>query len=230
MPKKDNKILTKSQFETLEVIKRLIDQNGVSPTYNEIANKLVIHIQTVVDRVEALRRKGFIRKVPHKKRNIEVVDHSASPNSKIIQVPVVASVGADNLSIFARQEFEKFLQVEDKVLKGHRDVFAVRAIGNSMKDAGIPDGGYVFAEPAEQVEIKNGDLVTAVVEDKTVVKRVSFTTSGVILSPENHSEKYEPLMISNDKEDFKIVGRVIDKLIPINEPQDIEIIPIKEFE
>lgn len=228
MPKKDRNILTKSQIDTLGAIKRHISQYGVSPTTKEIANELLIHMQTVVDRIEALRKKGFIRKLPHKWRNIEVVEHSVSQDGRMIQVPVVASVGADNMAVFASQNFEKFLQVEDKVLRGHRDVFAVRALGNSMRDAGIPDGGYVFAEYVEQTDIRSGNLVVAVVEDKAVVKRIRFTENTMILMPENNSEKYEPIVIQNGREDFRIVGRVINKIIPIDGQEDVEVVPLKE--
>ena len=208
MPKKT--VLTKIQSETLGAIKGYIDKNGFSPTLKEIADDLGVNMRAVIDRIEGLRKKGVIRKVPHKKRNLEIIDNY--PLNGLIQVPLVGSVGADNMAIIAEQEFERFLQVEEKVTKGHKDVFAVKVEGNSMRDANIENGSFVIAEPIDNPEAHDGDLVIAIIEDKAVVKRLRINRNTLALMPENKSGLYDPIIIGGDRNDYKIVGRVIDTL------------------
>jgi repressor LexA len=225
MPRKDSNVLTKTQKETLDAIQRYISSHGESPTLSELAEILGKELPTIADRVRGLRKKGFITKEPHKWRNLKIVDRHPIGSESMVQIPMVASVGADNMAVFAQHEFDQFLQVQQKLLNGHHDVFAVRATGNSMRDADIFDGDYVIAEEASLDEVRSGDKVVAVVDDMAVVKRIEKSPRAIVLHPENKSGKYHPIIISGDSENFKVVGRVID-VLHFSEPEDIEFIPV----
>ncbi len=219
MPKKDKNILTKVQRQTLEAIRAYIGERGQSPTLAEMASVLKVELPTVSDRIRGLQKKGYLIKTPHKWRNLQINDKRALAGGRVVHVPLIASVGADNMSIFAQQEFEQFLHIDEGLLKGHRDVFAVRAIGSSMRDADIFDGDYVLAEDAALKDVKSGDLIIAVVGDMALVKRIEKGKDTVILHPENKSGRYHSHIITGDREDFEVVGRVIS-VLHSSEPED----------
>ncbi len=210
MPRKDKNILTKVQRVTLDALRHYIAEHKRSPTLAELAVLLKVKLPTVSDRIRALQKKGFVRKTPHAWRNLEVIDSKSL--GRTVHVPLIASVGADNMTVFAQHEFEQFLRVDEKLLNGHRDVFSVRAIGNSMRDADIFDGDYVLAEHASLEDVHTGDKVIAILGEMAVVKRIQIGKGSVVLHPENTSGRYHPHVITGDRDDFRVVGRVIDVL------------------
>ncbi len=222
MPRKDKKVLTKPQQQTMDALSRYFLLNRQSPTVAELSGILRLKSQSVIDRLTALEKKGFIRRIPQKWRNIEIVDRNVFLGSKIVQVPVTSSVGADNLSVFARQEFDQFLHITEGLLKGYRDVFAVRSIGNSMIDAGILNGDYVLAEEATLESVSSGEKVIVVVGDMAAVKRLEKGENFFVLHSENKSGQYNSIVIPAEREDFKVVGRVVN-VLHFSEPDDIEL-------
>jgi repressor LexA len=212
MPSKNRYKLTKIQKETLEFVQKYKLANKVSPTLMEMAKSLgVSSPQTIADRLMALRKKGVIKQSAHGWRNIELVENSNKSN-RLIQIPVVASVGADQASVFAEQEYGNFLQIEETLLLGHRDIVAMRVIGESMRDAGIFNGDYIFIEDNEHFVPQNGDVVVATVEGMTVVKEFYRGRNAIELRPKSRDPKYSPIIINTEQEDFKIIGRLINTL------------------
>lgn len=234
MQHKDTKKLTKIQLETLEALKAYILQYNKAPTLGELAERLGFKsVQTAADRLTGLQRKGLIRRSPHGRRGIEILERSSfDGSSRMVSIPLVAFVGADQATVFAQQEYDQFLRVEERLLDGHRDIVAMRVRGSSMREAGIFDGDYIFVEPGEGAPYKNGEFVVAIVEEQTVVKE--FYTNGRVieLRPRSKDPRYEPIIISSGREDFKIIGRVINVLHfsheSVGDDEGITIDPIKE--
>ncbi|MDE1945598.1 MAG: transcriptional repressor LexA [Patescibacteria group bacterium] len=219
MPRKDKNMLTGAQLETLKVLKSYFQDNDFSPTIADLSKKLNLKSQTVIDRLAGLRKKGFIRRANGKWRNIELVDKGV-PDATMIDIPVLGLVGADNMAVFATEEFNRFLHIDERLLEGNRDVFAVRAMGDSMRDAGIDDGDYVFVERAVSDDMLTGDTVVAIVDDKAVVKSVEKKGKSIVLRSQNNSKAYDPI-VPKELENFQIVGRVV-KVLPFSEPDDWE--------
>lgn len=225
MAPRDRNILTKTQQETLEALRRWIEQKGQSPTLAELAGVLGIKLATVADRIRGLQKKGFVTRNSRKWRGLEITGESSLQfGSRLVNIPLVASVGADNMDIFAEQEFGQFLQVQEKLLGGHRDIFAVLVRGNSMKDAGIFDGDYILAESADFTNVASGEKVIAILGDMIVLKRIEKGNGSVILYPENNSGLYKPIVIADDREDFKVIGRLID-VLRFSDPEDYRFVP-----
>lgn len=208
---KDPKKLTKIQSDTLKKLKEYIAKNGKSPTLSELAGDFGVKLQTISDRLTALKKKGFIRKLPHSWRNIEFADKPMGDNN-LVQIPVVGSVGADQMSIFAQEEYDQFLQVEEKLLDGYREVIAIKVIGNSMRDANIYNGDYVFVENNYNSIPSNGSVVVAIIDDKAVVKEYYSSNNLIELRPRSKNNNYLPIIIDPNIENFRIVGRVINIL------------------
>lgn len=214
--------LTKRQKEMLEFVRFYITDHEVSPTIEQIRSHM--HMQwpnSVFVMLRALEEKGYILRRKNAKRNIELrrADANGFPSSSIISIPIVASVGCDDLRTYANEQHDEFLEIDKTLLKKPEDTIAVRAVGNSMNDAGINSGDYVLIELTEDVH--DGDRVVAVIGDMVTVKKLEQRQGMIILRPESKDPSYKPIVLS---EDFKIAGKVID-VIPNPSATLTEVVP-----
>lgn len=216
------KPLTTKQQLVYGFIREYIERNKKSPTRDEIRSFIgVKSINSISQYLEALESSGYILRRKHDKRNIGLVEVINKNNAKIqfVQVPVVASVGCDDLSVFAEEQADEFLQVESSLIK-NSNMIAVRAVGNSMNDSGIESGDYILIE--KNAEIKSGDKVVAIIDGMATLKRLEKKEKFAILWPESKDEKYKPIVIDQN---FRLAGKVIS-VIPRHFYNDVQIIPI----
>lgn len=209
-----NESLTQVQEETLALIKRYIATYAKSPTITEIQKELSLRsIRSVTQRLESLEKKGFIQRDRFQHRSIKVVETVSNLYlpSDFIAVPVIASAGCDAMEVYAQDEFGEFIAVDKKLLGRATSIAAIKAVGDSMQDAGIQDGDYVIVEVTDRVE--NGDRVCAIIGNMAVIKRYSKEGNIVVLNPENKEAGYAPIVVSS--EDSKIFGKVLS-IIPNN--------------
>lgn len=204
--------LTHKQGRVLEVIKKYYQRKGTSPTVDELRKTLGLKsLRTVTQYLESLEQKGYIVRRKHARRNIELRNlEEGGQQAIMVTVPVVANVGCDDLSLFAQETYDEFLEVDKELVKSSEDIVAVRAVGDSMLDAGIGSGDYILVQFTENVQ--NGDRVAAIIGDMVTVKRLERIpgSSGqqgmTILHPESKDPKYKPIIL---RENFKITGKVL---------------------
>ena len=195
--------LTYKQKRVLENIRLYIGAKGQPPTLEELRKNLGLKsTRTVVQYLESLEQKGYLVRRRNAWRNIEL--RNVDGGWGTVSVPVVANVGCDDLSLFAEQQYDEFLEVDKKIVEESGDIVAVRAVGESMLDAGIRDGDYILVQFTDRVQ--NGDKVAAIVGDMVTVKRYEKKNGVVILYPESKDPKYKPIVLH---EDFKVAGKVL---------------------
>jgi repressor LexA len=198
--------LTYKQQELLGAIRSYFKSHEQSPTLKEMGDLVGgKSLRTVAQYLDILERKGYIFRRKHAKRNIELVEEKPQGiNSSFVSVPVAASVGCDDLSVFVNENHDEFLEVDQKLVEGKEPVVAVRAVGNSMNDADIENGDYVLVQVTDVAE--SGDRVVAIVGDMVTVKRLEKKDGFMILRPESKDPSYKPIILNDD---FKIAGKVI---------------------
>ncbi len=199
--------LTPRQVEVFNIIQRYISEHGESPTLNELKELIgATSVRSVTQYLEALEKKGLITRSRYQNRNIKLA-RTKSVRSETIMLPVVGNAGCDNLSVYADQQPDEFVTLDREFLRGHdpEQTIAVRAVGNSMVDAGIKDGDLVLTEITENVN--EGEKVVAIINEMAVIKKISFTDNAVILKPMSSDPHYRPIIM---REDFRVQGRVID--------------------
>jgi repressor LexA len=211
--------LTIKQQNVLDTLEAYMLKHKEPPTLDELRKTLKLKsLRTVTQYLEALEEKGYIYRRKHARRNIELrnVDADGMPN-QTVSVPVVANVGCDDLSLFAAEQYDEFLEVDKTIADNpysgssqmgspgeEGSIVAVRAVGDSMQDAGINPGDYVLIRFTD--EAQNGDRVAAIVGDMVTVKRYERKNGVTILYPESKNPKYRPIVL---REDFKIAGKVL---------------------
>ncbi len=216
--------LTAKQQKIHSYIRQYISENSNSPTIDEIRQFIgVAALNTVVGHLSALEQKGYILRRKHAKRNIELRDSDRDAATWSVTIPVMASVGCDDLSTFTSDQehmWDESIEVDRKLVEGKGEVVAVRAVGSSMNDADIHNGDYILIEVTDKAE--SGDRVAAIVGDMVTVKKLEKAKGLTILRPESKELKYKPIFLS---EDFKIAGKVICA-IPSKSMDITEVVPI----
>jgi repressor LexA len=206
--------LTPAQAETLSFIKRYVRENKYPPTVTEMQKSFKLRsLRSVMQRIEALERKGFIKRSRFQHRGIQVIERSDSlTGSRLVEVPVIASAGCDAMEVYAQDEFGEYILVDERLVGRNTNIAAVKAIGDSMQDSGIRHGDYVIVEVAADVE--NGDRVVAIIGNMAVIKQCKKVDDVVYLNPRNEAAGYSPIVVN--AEDSKIFGKVLS-VIPGSE-------------
>ncbi len=214
---KKSTIVTKKQSKVLDLIKQYLKTNSQSPTIEELRQLLgVSSSRTIGQHLDALEKKGFIARERGQRRNIKILDSNTVQDS-LIKIPVLGVTGCDSQNIFADKTYNEFISVDKDLFESGKEIFSVKAIGNSMVDAGIPNGSYVIFEKSEN-DIQNGDRVVAIIGDMAVIKRVQFTDRAVALYPDSSEERFEPILL---KDNYNILGKVIDVVKAVPQTEEI---------
>lgn len=166
--------LTKRQAQTLDYIRQSIEERGYPPTLREIGEYMGIRSTNGVnDHLRALERKGYLRREDMKSRALRVVDvndRQAPPRStddNIMDIRIVGRVAA-GLPLLAEENVVDTVRVDRMLVRGGREVFGLRVTGDSMIEAGILNGDYIFVR--KQATADRGDIVVALIGDEATVK------------------------------------------------------------
>jgi repressor LexA len=190
---------TKKQQAVLEFIKTHLIEKAFPPTVREIAAHFGFASPLSAQlHINALIKKGFLKKTPFKQRSLEIIGLKPAEDTKI---PLLGTVRAGT-PILAEENIEYYINI-DKNLFRAEDGFALRVIGDSMIDAGILEGDIALVAPGK--EVRNRDIVVALIENEATIKRFFLKGSTVTLVPENRN--MEPMKFS--PRDVTIIGKVI---------------------
>jgi repressor LexA len=199
--------LTERQQEVLEFIRQQVAQKGYPPSIREIGQEFGIKSTNGVRGIlQALERKGEIRRSPQLSRGIELVHPEAKAlvfDGPVSKVPIVGRVAAGS-PMLAEENVEGFVAVDRDLLKGE-NTFALRVKGDSMVGAGIFDGDLVFAR--QQPDINRGDIVVALIDDEATVKYYYPDNGKVRLEPANRF--YGPIVVDRNTPGFHLAGKVV---------------------
>jgi repressor LexA len=182
--------LTQRQQMVLDFIRQSIADRGYPPTLREIGARMGIRSTNGVnDHLRALERKGYLTREDMKSRALRPTAHANSNNERengngdnvtslrpgndrmededVIDVRVLGRVAA-GLPLFAEEHVIDTVRVDRGLLKGGREVFGLRVHGDSMIEAGILNGDYIFIR--KQLTANRGEIVVALIGDEATVK------------------------------------------------------------
>jgi repressor LexA len=200
--------LTKRQKEVLDFIADFVEENGYSPSYEELANGLKLaSLATVHKHIQALESRNYLRRLFNQSRSLEVSSKYVQERrrsrqaARPIEVPLAGRIAAG--SPVEAIEGQDTLQFADFAGKGN--TFALEVSGESMIEDHILSGDYVLVE--RTTEARDGEIVVALVDGReTTLKRMYHEPVGKIrLQPANASMR--PILVN--AEDVQIQGRVL---------------------
>src|SRR5262245_45286453 len=154
--------LTKRQEQTLSFIRRSIEERGYPPTLREIGEHMGIKSTNGVnDHLRALERKGYLRREDMKSRALKLVEdsrqrHSPPSGEDLIEIQVVGRVAA-GAPLLADENVIDTVRIDKMLVRGGKDVFGLKVTGDSMVEAGIFSGDYIFVR--KQATADRGDIV-----------------------------------------------------------------------
>jgi len=173
---------TPRQQEILDFIQQEQRTKGITPSTREIQERFGYASQTsVMDHLNALRKKGAI--LPGKRIARGIVLPSMLERSEMIEIPIYGSIAA-GMPSESEQEAQGCFSVDAETIKIPKgaSTFALRVRGDSMVDAGIFEGDLVILEFKTP---KHGDIVAALIDGETTLKRFLRQKGKALLKAEN---------------------------------------------
>ena len=187
--------LSPKQLSVLQLIRESRLERGCSPTMQELADKLGVSKVTVFEHVQALERKGIVKRERNKARSLSICDHSVLPDEEqSLSFPLLGRIAA-GLPI---QKFQQDDQLDIEDLFGSRigeqgGTFALQVEGESMRDEGILDGDYVIVMRASSAR-ENQRVIALLPNGETTLKSYHREPDGRIrLQPAN--PEFEPIIV-----------------------------------
>jgi len=203
------------QKQILDFIAQYIQRTGYSPTLQEIAVAIgVSSLATVHEHLQAMEKKGVIKRWEGSVRGIEITDKNTSDRAafnQTLELPVLGYIAAG-------QPIEPFTDpnavfgVPPSMVSPKKRCFVLQVKGDSMIEAGIFDRDYVVIEQCETAN--NGEVVVALLDNGfATLKRYFRESTRVRLEPANST--MSPIFVQKVRIQGKVVG-VIRKYQTVN--------------
>ncbi|MGC9418717.1 MAG: transcriptional repressor LexA [Rhodovulum sp.] len=224
-------MLTRKQLDLLEFIHKRTQRDGVPPSFDEMKEALDLRSKSGIHRlITALEERGFIRRLAHRARAIEIVKLPEALEARGFRPTViegdgppppaprgamdVETVGALELPVMGRiaagtpieaiSHVSHHVAVPGGMVSGRGKHYALEVKGDSMIEAGINDGDVVVIR--EQTTAENGEIVVALVDDhEATLKR--FRRKGDMIALEAANPAYETRILRSDQ--VKVQGRLV---------------------
>ena len=192
--------LTSRQQKLLTYILDSIRGTGRPPTVREICRSFGYRSTgTARDHLRALETKGHLKKLPGKSRGLVLHNWPKILRDEFPPMPILGRVPAGS-PLLAEENIEGTLDLTEEF--AGQKVFALKVHGDSMIDAGICEGDLVVVRAQDHAE--DGQIVVALVDGESTVKRLARRNGKLRLEPANR--RYEPIAVAGDT---KILGKVI---------------------
>ena len=220
-------MLTKKQKNLLLFINKKLRSTGVSPSYEEMKESLNLKSKSGIHRlISALEERGFIKRLAHKARALEVIklpetasandiynsfspsiikgglDEENSNNSNDTEIPVLGKIAAGT-PVEAIQNEVSRIPLPANIEKDG-EFFGLKVQGDSMIEAGINDGDTVIVKKADTAD--NGKIVVALIDDhEAMLKRIR--RKGKTVALESANRNYETKIFGPDR--VKVQGILV---------------------
>jgi repressor LexA len=220
-------MLTRKQYDLLHFIHKRLQRDGVPPSFDEMKEALDLRSKSGIHRlITALEERGFIRRLAHRARAIEIVklpetlEAGFSPavidggradppagalpvESGSIEVPVMGRIAAGT-PIEAIQHASHHVAVPQGMLASAGKHYALEVKGDSMMNAGINSGDVVVIR--EQGTAENGDIVVALIEGEEATLK-TFRRRGSTIALEAANPAYETRLYQDHQ--VRVQGKLV---------------------
>ncbi len=222
-------MLTRKQYDLLHFIHKRLQRDGIPPSFDEMKEALDLRSKSGIHRlITALEERGFIRRLPHRARAIEIVrlpetldaasgftpevvggSRSERPAAAFpveaasIELPVMGRIAAGT-PIEAIQQVSHNVAVPAAMLSASGRHYALEVKGDSMIEAGINSGDIVVIQ--EQPTAQNGDIVVALIEGEEATLK-TFRRRGTTIALEAANPAYETRLYQDHQ--VRVQGKLV---------------------
>ncbi len=205
--------LTARQHQVLAFIRQSILDRGYPPTLREIGAHMGIRSTNGVnDHLRALERKGYLTREDMKSRalrprDMDVPSQAQQPAADrgLARIPILGRVAA-GLPLYAEEHLLETVEVDRGLVPKSGEIFGLRVSGDSMIEAGIMSGDYVFVR--KQSTAERGDIVVVLIGDEATVKRYYPERDYIRFQPENRA--MAPILVrATDFKPTMLLGVVV---------------------
>lgn len=222
-------MLTRKQMDLLEFIHKRMQKDGVPPSFDEMKEALDLRSKSGIHRlITALEERGFIRRLAHRARAIEIVrlpdnieaggfkprviegsrtdpprDAMSIESANSNSLPIMGKIAAGT-PIEAIQHVTNHVTVPDQMMHNQGRHYALEVKGDSMIEAGINEGDVVVIH--EQTDADNGDIVVALVEDQEATLKY-LRKKGSAIALEAANPAFETRVYRDDQ--VKVQGKLV---------------------
>jgi len=195
------KKITDRQQAIYGYIKDFILSHKFPPTIREIGEKFGIKSTNGVrDALNALEKKGLIKKFSNRARGIELRQNVFHASAHTAHLHVIGRIAA-GMPILAEENIEETLTIDKSVLPRSPEIFALRVQGDSMIEDGIFNGDIAIIRMQKNAE--RGQIIAAVIDGYATLKHYHPIENKIELRASN--PKYSPIIV-NKGENFSIAG------------------------
>jgi len=219
-------MLTKKQKNLLLFINKKLRSSGISPSYEEMKESLNLKSKSGIHRlINALEERGFIRRLAHKARALEVIKlpetasandiyNSFSPsvikgglgeekhNEDEVNIPVFGKIAAGTPVEAIQNEVSRISLPNN--LEKNGEYFGLKVQGDSMIEAGINEGDTVIVKKTDTAD--NGKIVVALIDNhEAMLKRIR--RKGKTVALESANKNYETKIFGPDR--VKVQGILV---------------------
>jgi len=214
--------LTSKQKMVLDAINEIIERHGENPTtyklhkYLEEEGVEVGSLKGTVQVIEALEKKDLLKRDGDKK--IFLVKNNSYANLKnIFTIPMYGLASCGEALVYAdNNNVDGYLQISRSLFRRNdpAQLFAVKALGDSMDQDEINDGDYAVFEKCDSNCDFEGKIVVAVINGMATIKRYKKLKHGIIgLFPNSSNKIHQPIYL--DESDNILIAGIFRRVLPV---------------
>ena len=194
-------MLTAKQRELLIFIDERLNEDGVSPSFDEMREALDLKSKSGVHRlISALEERGFIRRLPNRARALEVLKLPETRSATVTPIrPVAPAAANDTLEIPLHGRIAAGTPIEalqgtesfavPAALLGPGEHYALEVSGDSMVEEGILDGDYALIRKVDSA--RDGEIVVALIDNEEATLK-TYRREGQMIRLDPANRAYEP--------------------------------------
>lgn len=203
--------LSDKQRKIIAFLRTFIEDKGYPPSIRDIQAACGISSTSVVDyNLRILERNGYIRRDHDVSRGIEILDETRA-RPRFLRIPLLGQIAAGQpipvptADAWDPRDWAETVQLSEEMVRGEKEVYALKVKGTSMIDALINDGDLVLMQSINTVE--DGDMAAVWLRDRqeTTLKRIYHEGSRIRLQPAN--AQMQPIYAN--PENVEIQGKVL---------------------
>ncbi|MBS1735613.1 MAG: repressor LexA [Bacteroidetes bacterium] len=196
--------------EALKHIRNWLMKHSLMPSVRELMHDMEYKSpRSAMLLMSELEENGFLEKKADGSYKM-IKDLATNNTARTVAVPLVGSISCGG-ALLAEENIEAFIPLSTSLVKSGNKYFLLRAVGDSMDEAGINPGDLVLVK--QQSVAENGEKVVALIDDAATLKEFQHKGNVVALLPKSTNPKHKPIILESE---FQIQGVIVSIISNVN--------------